>query len=113
MSRPDFPKTIFEFNKWFPNEESCLKFLVQSRWPEGFICPRCGHNEYYWKETRRLLQCKKCGYQASATAGTIMHRSKMPLMTWFQAAFRVATHTSGMSALQFQKLLGLTSVVSQ
>lgn len=107
MPRPSFPKTIFEFQKWFPDEESCLRFLIQSRWPEGFICPRCSHNEYFWIGTRKLLQCKKCGYQASVTAGTVMHRSKMPLTKWFQAAYLVSTHTPGISATQLQRQLGL------
>ncbi len=107
MPRPDFPHSIFEFNQRFSNEESCLQFLIQSRWPDGFICPRCGHNEYYWKEARKLLQCKKCGHQTSVTAGTIMHRSKMPLPLWFQAAYQVTTSTPGKSALQFQRQVEL------
>ena len=109
MPRPSFPKTIFEFQQWFSNEESCLKFLIQSRWPDGFICPRCKFNDYYWIPTRKLLQCKQCGYQASVTAGTVMHRSRMPLKLWFHAAYLVATHTPGMSALQFQRQVGLSS----
>ncbi|MBE9482505.1 MAG: IS1595 family transposase [Chloroflexi bacterium] len=109
MPRPGFPKTVFEFNKWFPDEEACLKFLIQSRWPDGFVCPRCGFNDYYWIPTRKLLQCKQCGYQASVTAGTVMHRSRMPLRVWFQAAYLVTTHTPGMSALQFQRQMGLSS----
>jgi len=107
MPRPDFPKTIFEFQKWFPDEESCMRFLIQSRWPEGFVCPHCGYNEAYWKEKRNLLQCKKCGYQVSPTAGTVMHRSRMPLDKWFQAAYQVTTSTPGKSALQFQRQVGL------
>jgi len=109
MARPSFPKTIFEFNQWFPDEEACLKFLIQSHWPDGFICPRCGFNEHYWKQARQLLECKRCGYQASVTAGTVMHRSRMPLQLWFQAAYLVTTHTPGMSALQFQRQMGLSS----
>lgn len=109
MARPSFPKTIFEFNKWFPDEESCLQFLIQSRWPDGFVCPRCSFNEYYWKKERKLLQCKRCGYQASVTAGTVIHRSRQPLRLWFQAAYLVTTHTPGMSALQFQRQMGLSS----
>jgi len=93
MPRPSFPKTIFEFNKWFPDEEPCLTFLIQSRWPDGFVCPRCGFNDYYWIPTRKLLQCKQCGYQASPTTGTIMHRSRMSLKLWFHAAYLVTTHT--------------------
>jgi transposase-like protein len=44
----------------------------------------------------------------SVTAGTALHRSKVPLTTWFYAAYLVSTLTPGISALQFQKQLGLT-----
>ncbi len=109
MPRPDFPRTIFEFNTWFPDEESCSRFLIDSRWPNGFVCPQCGGHEYYLIATRQLLQCKACSHQVSPTAGTVMHRSKMPLTLWFQAAYLVTTHTPGLSALQFQRQVGLTS----
>ena len=109
MPRPTFPRTVFEFQQMFSAEEACLKFLIQSRWPDGFICPHCGNTEIYWIDTRKLLQCKKCSYQASVTAGTVMHRSRMPLTMWFQAAYLVTTHTPGMSALQFQRQIGLSS----
>lgn len=109
MPRPDFPRTIFEFQQWFPDEAACVKFLIQSRWPDGFSCPRCGGQEYWWKEARELLQCKQCGYQASPTAGTVMHRSRQPLRLWFHAAYLVTTLTPGMSALQFQRQVGLNS----
>lgn len=109
MTKPSFPKSIFDFQKQFSTEENCLGFLIQSRWPDGFVCPRCGHNEYFWIKTRKLLRCKKCGYDASPTAGTVMHHSKMPLTTWFQAAYLVTTHTPGISALQLQRQLGIPS----
>ena len=32
---------------------------------------------------RDLFQCKECGYQASLTAGTLFHRSKIKLRKWF------------------------------
>jgi len=109
MSRPSFPKTIFEFQQWLSDDGACLQFLIQSRWADGFICPRCGYNEYYWKEARKLLQCKQCGYQASITAGTVMHRSRMPLKLWFHAAYLVTAHTPGMSALQFRRQMRLNN----
>ena len=109
MPRPDFPKNIFEFQKRFSTEEACLEFLIQSRWTEGFICPKCGHNEYYWMKERKLLQCQKCRHQTSVTAGTVMHRTKQPLTLWFYAAYLVTTHTPGMSALQFQRQVGLSN----
>ncbi len=109
MSRPDFPKTIFEFQQWFPDEDACVRFLIQSRWPEGFVCPHCGGRESYWVETRQILECKACHYQASVTAGTVMHRTKQPIRLWFHAAYLVSTLTPGLSALQFQRQVGLSN----
>ena len=58
---------------------------------------------------RRLLwQCKDCGQQTSATAGTVMHATRTPLRTWFWAAYLVATHHPGISAKQLQRQLGLS-----
>ena len=82
---------------------------MQSRWPDGFRCPKCGFGLFYWKKDRQLLQCKDCGHQASVTAGTVMHRTKLPLTVWFYAAYLVTTHTPGMSALQFQRKVGLSN----
>ncbi len=58
---------------------------------------------------RRLVwQCKDCGLQTSVTAGTVMHKSRQPLRTWFWAAYLVATHHPGISARQLQRQLGLS-----
>ena len=58
---------------------------------------------------RRLLwQCKGCGLQTSVTAGTVMHKTRTPLVLWFWAAYLVATHTPGISAVQLQRQLGIS-----
>ena len=59
-------------------------------------------------ETRRhLWVCAACGYQASVTAGTVMHGTRTQLRLWFWAAYLVATHNPGISAKQLQRQLGL------
>ena len=55
----------------------------------------------------RLRTSSGCGKQTSVTAGTIMHHSKLPLTTWFWAAYLMATHSNGISALQLQRQLAL------
>jgi transposase-like protein len=105
----EFPKTILEFEDRFPDEDACWKALREVRWPEGFVCPRCGHRASSFVSTRRLEQCRRCRYQCSVTAGTVFHRTKIPLRTWFWAIFFVARHKQGISALQLQKDLGLGS----
>jgi hypothetical protein len=108
----EFPKTVLEFQACFPDEQSCWEALRRLRWPDGFRCPRCGETKGYWIASRRLDQCRRCHYQASVTAGTIFHRTRMPLRVWFWAIFFVARHKQGISALQLQRDTGLGSYQS-
>ena len=107
MARPLFPKSLSEFQAWFDTEEACQRYLVESRWSDGYACPRCGPDEAYDLTSRRLLKCKKCTYQASVTAGTVLHGTRLSLRDWFGAAYLVGTHTPGISAVQLQRQLGL------
>ena len=38
---------IKEFQKRFNDEDECRNHLFNIRWVKGFVCPKCGHNEYY------------------------------------------------------------------
>jgi transposase-like protein len=107
MPRPPFPKSVSEFQAWFGTDEACLRYLIDSRWPDGYRCPRCGHGEAYELTSRAVMKCRKCDYQASVTAGTVLHDTRLPLSKWFWAAYLVATHTPGISAVQLQRQLGL------
>ena len=107
MSRPPFPRTLREFQGQFADEEACRAYLARSRWPEGYRCPRCGHPEAFDLPRRFLWQCKACGHQTSVTAGTVLHRTRVPLRDWFWASYLVTTHTPGLSALQLQRQLGI------
>jgi transposase-like protein len=107
MPRPSFPRTLPEFIRWFHDEDACFDYVVSCRWPDGFRCPGCGHDAAHRLRARRLLQCASCRRQTSATAGTVMHRSKLPLSKWLLAAYFVAIDKRGLSALQLQKQLGV------
>lgn len=102
-------RTLSQFQQEFPDEESCVAFLAARRWPDGFVCPGCGGKRAWLLASRaRLFECPDCGRQTSVTAGTILHRSKLPLQTWFWAAHLLATHSNGMSALQLANQVGVT-----
>ena len=105
MARPDFPRTLAEFQGRFASEEDCRRYLVACRWPDG--CPRCGEGDACELATRHLLQGRSCRHQASVTAGTALHRERVPLRLWFAAAYLVTTHKPGFSAVQLQRQLGL------
>jgi transposase-like protein len=100
---------LLEFSQKFSDEDKCREHLFKMRWPERFICPRCGCIEYYYHSTRRLYQCKGCKYQASITAGTVFHRTRTPLVKWFWAIFLIARQKSGISSRALMKLLKINS----
>lgn len=107
MPRLEYPLTILEFQRRFATEDACREYLFCSRWPEGFVCPGCGGRQS-GAQTRRLLWvCTACGQQTSVTAGTVMHGTRMPLRTWFWAAYLVSTFHPGISAKQLQRQLGI------
>ena len=98
------------FEKRFPDEAMCACYLAERRWPGGFVCPSCGGAKgWALKRKRATWECAACGKQTSVTAGTIMHRSHLPLKTWFTAVHIVTSHSNGISALQLQAQLGLGS----
>jgi transposase-like protein len=106
-----FPTNLPEFQRVFPNEGACAKYLEAARWPDGFTCPACGRRgEPYRFATRSsvVLGCRGCRKNASLTAGTVMQSSHTPLSVWFWGAYLVTTQTRGQSALQFQRQLRLS-----
>ena len=104
----NYPRSIMELESRFSTEEACRDYLCSLRWPDGFVCPRCGHGNA-WPKGRTLLECAACGYQASVTAGTIFERTRTPLPVWFRAIWWVVTQKNGASALGLQRVLGLGS----
>lgn len=110
MSKHPKEMSFVAFQREFPDDDACRKYMFEKRWSDGFRCPVCGTSKYYEIASRQLYQCSNpaCRHQASATAGTVMHRSKVPLHIWFWAIFLVVHDKRGMSALALQRQLGMT-----
>ena len=43
----DYPGTYQQLLAWFPDDPACLDYLAGLRWPGGFSCPACGHDQYW------------------------------------------------------------------
>ena len=56
---------------------------------------------------RDQWDCNSCRYQFSVTAGTIMHRSHLPLRKWFLAIYLMCESKKGVSANQLKRTLGV------
>ena len=101
--------SMIDFFKQFQNNEACEKHLFKIRWPDGFHCPQCKTNEYYFLKTRKLFQCKSCKLQVSLTSGTIFHKTRIPLQNWFLMIYFMATSKSGISILSLKNRIGMKS----
>jgi len=104
--------SAIEFQDRFRTEEDCLEFIRKMRWPKGFICPNCGHDDAYELNDRRLYQCCVCRRQTSVTAGTIFHKTRTPLRKWFYMIYQVAQDKGGASSSKLaRQLKGFQSTV--
>ena len=95
------------FREAFGTEEQCRTALVRLRWPDGFVCPCCGHREHCVLAGRGLYQCNRCKKQTSPTAGTIFHATKLPLTLWLAAIHLIVTAKNGISSVELGRRLGV------
>lgn len=99
--------TITRFNKEFPNDDACLRFLFEARQLKA--CPRCGTEPKFYKlKDRKCYSCMHCALHIYPTAGTIFHKSETPLKSWFFAIFLFGNSKNGVSAKELERHLGVT-----
>ncbi len=99
-----------EFLQSFGTEAKCCEAVMRARWPEGFVCPRCGGSAHcvLLSLGRPLFQCQACRRQTSLTAGTLFGSTKLPLSTWFLAIYFISQAKTGMSALELKRHIGVS-----
>lgn len=100
------PDSWRDFTKRFRSDADCEAFLFEVHYPDGFRCPRCDSTRGWRLKGRRLVECES-GHKVSLTAGTLLHGTRQPLLTWFAAVYLITTLTPGISALQFQRQMGV------
>ena len=103
-----YPRDFQEFLAQFGSEEDCWNYIFEIRWPNGFVCPKCG-NSKYWLTEQKLIHCSSCGNQASVTSGTIFHGTRKPLLLWFHIMWWVVAQKTGASANNLMDFMGFGS----
>src|SRR6266487_6347916 len=95
--------SLLDFNCRFKSNEDCYQYLMDIKWQEGFICSKCNGTEYWKGKEWQNLRCKQCGYEESATAGTLFHKIKFPLLKAFHICYRIGVSKKGMSSNELLK----------
>ncbi|HTS10310.1 MAG TPA: IS1595 family transposase [Candidatus Eisenbacteria bacterium] len=103
--------SLTQFLDRYGSQEQCETALEASRWPEGFICPKCHSKRHIcYRRGRRVkvFQCSDCRTQTTLTEGTIFHSSKLPLTIWFQAMFFLTQNKNNVAILELRRLIGIS-----
>jgi transposase-like protein len=105
--------TLAEFDRLFPDEDSCKAYLMAHRWPNGVRCPRCNNAKVYTLKFKPFhWACGVCcnkprqPYRFSLIAGTIFENTNYPLLVWFKVLYLMLRSKKGISALQVHRMIG-------
>lgn len=107
MERKFESLTIFEFQKRFPDIDSCMKYLSELKWSSGFVCPQCGHTHFCNGHKPYVRQCTKCNKLVSPTSGTLFHKVKFSMLKAFYIVYYVSTNKKGIASTELSRKLGL------
>ena len=104
------PLSLNQFQRKFASGEACHSHLFTMKWPKGFHCAKCQHDQYYETKTRKLnlYECRQCGYQATVIVGTGMEKTRVDLTKWFLALYLVAHDKRGTSAVMLSQKLKIS-----
>jgi hypothetical protein len=99
--------SLFEFQSKFLDAEKCTEYLANLKWAKGFACKKCGHDKYCRGNKPFDRQCTRCHHGESPTAGTLFHKSKVPILKAFYIIYYLATTKNGISSTELSRKLAL------
>ena len=99
--------SMMAFMERYGRDDKCDAALIESRWPDGFVCPACSctQSSTFRREGRLYYQCSSCRHQCSVTSGTIFEDTKLPLTRWFLAMHILTQSKNNVCALEFKRHL--------
>lgn len=102
--------TVEQFHAEFSDDDTCLEYLAQQRWPNGIApCEKCRRDRKHHRVSRRTAwACDSCGNHIYPLAGTIFEKTSTPLRLWFYAMYLMGSTRCGISAKQIQRETGVT-----
>jgi len=101
-------ENILEFTDRFPDNRSCLVYLSEIKWANGFTCKKCGHDRFTVRKKNLARDCNRCHHVESPTAGTMFHRVRFGIRKAFGIVFEMSATTKGLSASQVAKRYGIS-----
>jgi hypothetical protein len=96
-----------EFSTVFPDEKSCLKYLADLKWKDGYKCKKCHNTNYGKGKSLFARRCTKCNYDESPTNDTLFHRLRFPITKAFYMVYLVSNKEKDITADELSEILTL------
>jgi hypothetical protein len=96
-----------EFQKVFPDENSCLNYLSELKWSNGYQCKKCGYKKATADREHHIMRCKNCNYKESATSDTLFHKLKFPITKAFYLVYLVTVKDKNLTLEELSVVLDL------
>jgi transposase-like protein len=112
--RPTIAKERFysvaDFNREFANDDACLEYIKEQRWPNGVTkCEKCSIERKHHRVTgRTAYACDHCGNHIYPLTGTVFAKSTTSLKSWFYVMYLMGSTRCAMSAKRIQRETGVT-----
>jgi transposase-like protein len=112
--RPGIAKEWFysvaDFNREFANDDACLEYIKEQRWPNGVAkCEKCSIERKHHRVTgRTAYACDYCGNHIYPLTGTVFAKSTTSLKTWFYVMYLMGSTRCAISAKRIQRETAVT-----
>ena len=102
---------LYRIMERFPDHESCINYLEDTRWGKHPKCPYCESKKVARKREGDKIgrwNCHGCKSSFNVLAGTLFQGTKIPLQKWFMAIALTANAKKSLSSCQLARHLGVT-----
>ena len=96
--------------RMFPSDDAAEAWFIESRWPNGITCARCGSDNVQVHASHPTMphRCRSCRKFFSVKHGTAMESSKIGYQAWAIAIYIMATGLKGTSSMKLHRDLDIS-----
>ncbi len=109
----DYPESLEDLARLYPNERAARRFIEYLRFPTGFVCQGCGQRGEPWRSGTGLLACQQCRHPSPVIEGSLFEGSTIPLTRWLRILWEATDSEGGITTQSLTELLRADQAAAQ